>query len=149
MTASEKPTWAKPCEKCGRQIERFRGQGDISCSCGAWYNAGGQRLRDDWCGNESWRYRRCRRPRGIRAAAPRARGPLMSRQTGPASRRPLQLLGAAAVGLVLVVAFYGPQAWLAGPALAVPVLLHGTLRRRRQARRDMRRVATPTRKDPS
>jgi len=29
---------------------------DVSCSCGAWYNAGGQRLRDDWCGNEARRH---------------------------------------------------------------------------------------------
>jgi hypothetical protein len=49
------PTWAKPCEKCGQQVERWRGQGDVSCSCGAWYNAGGQRLRDDWAGNLAWR----------------------------------------------------------------------------------------------
>lgn len=51
---SEKPTWTKPCEKCGQQVERWRGQGDVMCSCGAWYNAFGQRLRDDWLGNPAW-----------------------------------------------------------------------------------------------
>ncbi len=24
------------------------------CACGAWYNAFGQRLRDDWRGNPAW-----------------------------------------------------------------------------------------------
>jgi len=36
------------CEHCGAHLERWRGQGDVSCECGAQYNAGGQRLRDDW-----------------------------------------------------------------------------------------------------
>lgn len=54
MFDEEKPTWTKPCEKCGQQVERWRGQGDISCPCGAWYNASGQRLRDDWLGNPAW-----------------------------------------------------------------------------------------------
>ncbi|MDN5768906.1 MAG: DNA repair protein RadA [Humibacillus sp.] len=53
---SQKATWVKPCEKCGREVARWRGQGDVSCPCGAWYNAGGQRLRDDWTDNEAWRY---------------------------------------------------------------------------------------------
>lgn len=49
------PTWSKPCERCGTTIERFRGQGDVTCHhCGAEYNAGGQRLRDDWRGNPAW-----------------------------------------------------------------------------------------------
>lgn len=27
----------------------------MSCTgCGAWYNAGGQRLRDDWMSNPAW-----------------------------------------------------------------------------------------------
>lgn len=49
------PTWTKPCQKCGAEVSRWRGQGDVSCSCGAQYNAAGQRLRDDWQGNPSWR----------------------------------------------------------------------------------------------
>ncbi len=49
------PTWSKPCERCGDIVRRFRGEGDVSCpSCDAQYNAGGQRLRDDWRGNSSW-----------------------------------------------------------------------------------------------
>lgn len=48
-------TWTKPCERCGTEVARYRGQGDVECSkCGAWYNAGGQRLRDDWQGNTAW-----------------------------------------------------------------------------------------------
>lgn len=42
------------CEKCGREVARYRGQSDVDCNnCGACYNAGGQRLRDDWRGNRS------------------------------------------------------------------------------------------------
>ena len=42
------------CERCGREVARYRGQSDVDCgNCGACYNAGGQRLRDDWRGNES------------------------------------------------------------------------------------------------
>lgn len=42
------------CEKCGREVRRYRGQGDVDCNnCGACYNCGGQRLRDDWRGNAS------------------------------------------------------------------------------------------------
>ena len=41
------PTWEKPCGGCGSIIARYRGQGDVVCACGAVYNAGGQRLRDD------------------------------------------------------------------------------------------------------
>lgn len=41
------------CEKCGNEVRRFRGQSDVSCDCGAQYNASGQRLRDDWRGNPS------------------------------------------------------------------------------------------------
>lgn len=53
--SEEGPTWAKPCQQCGREVQRWREQGDVSCSCGAWYNAGGQRLRDDWMDNSAWR----------------------------------------------------------------------------------------------
>ncbi len=56
MTTAAEPTWSKPCEQCGRTVERWRGQGDVTCSCGAWYNAGGQRLRNDWAGNTAWRH---------------------------------------------------------------------------------------------
>lgn len=35
------------CDRCGKLLYRFRGQGDIDCSCGAIYNCFGQRLRDD------------------------------------------------------------------------------------------------------
>ena len=49
----EEPTWEKPCERCNRTVSRWRGQGDVSCPCGAEYNAGGQRLRDDWRGTPS------------------------------------------------------------------------------------------------
>lgn len=42
------------CARCGREVRRYRGVSDVACSgCGAWYNAGGQRLRDDWRGNPS------------------------------------------------------------------------------------------------
>lgn len=35
------------CDQCGELLFRYRGQGDISCDCGAIYNSFGQRLRDD------------------------------------------------------------------------------------------------------
>ena len=37
------------CDKCGTEIRRYRGEGDLFCSghCGAIYNCFGQRLRDD------------------------------------------------------------------------------------------------------
>lgn len=41
------------CGKCGTEVTRYRGQGDVDCKCGASYNAFGQRLRDDWRGNLS------------------------------------------------------------------------------------------------
>jgi hypothetical protein len=42
------------CEQCGSEVRRYRGQSDVDCGeCGACYNAGGQRLRDDWRGNPS------------------------------------------------------------------------------------------------
>lgn len=45
-------TWA--CGRCGTEVHRYRGQGDVSCrKCNAQYNAFGQRLRDDWAGNAS------------------------------------------------------------------------------------------------
>ncbi|MGN6413949.1 hypothetical protein [Flexivirga sp.] len=45
----DRPTWRKPCERCGPPVERWRGQGEVDCPRrGASYDAGGQRLRDDW-----------------------------------------------------------------------------------------------------
>lgn len=41
------------CDNCHRIIERWRGEDDLQCQCGAWYNTFGQRLRDDWQGNPS------------------------------------------------------------------------------------------------
>lgn len=42
------------CDCARNNVFRYRGQSDVSCSeCGAWYNASGQRLRDDWMGNMS------------------------------------------------------------------------------------------------
>lgn len=35
------------CDRCGALIERWRGDGDLDCRCGAIYNSFGQRLRDD------------------------------------------------------------------------------------------------------
>lgn len=52
------PTWSKPCQDagCAGTVERWRGETDVTCpNCGASYNACGQRLRDDWRGNPSWR----------------------------------------------------------------------------------------------
>lgn len=47
-------SWYKPCVDCGAMVERYRGDGDVSCdNCGALYNAFGQRLRDDALGNPS------------------------------------------------------------------------------------------------
>ena len=41
------PTNTWTCGDCGETVARYRGQGDVFCECGALYNAGGQRLRDD------------------------------------------------------------------------------------------------------
>lgn len=41
------------CERCGKEVRRYRGQSDTQCECGTWYNTSGQRLRDDWRGNPS------------------------------------------------------------------------------------------------
>lgn len=42
------------CGKCGAEVRRYRGMSDVACECGAWYNAGGQRLRDNWRDNPAW-----------------------------------------------------------------------------------------------
>lgn len=48
------PVWSKQCGDCGGTVDRWRGEGDVTCHrCGASYNAFGQRLRDDWRGNRS------------------------------------------------------------------------------------------------
>ncbi|AOZ64037.1 hypothetical protein KIY82_gp13 [Mycobacterium phage Centaur] len=40
--------------ECGGEVRRYRGSSDVSCDkCGAWYNASGQRLRDDFMNNRS------------------------------------------------------------------------------------------------
>lgn len=44
---------------CGERIYRFRGDGDVKCSEGHWWNSFGQRLRDDWQGNPAWKYDDC------------------------------------------------------------------------------------------
>lgn len=48
-----KPTCTWTCD-CGHEMARYRGQSDQSCPhCGQWFNAGGQRLRNDWMSNPS------------------------------------------------------------------------------------------------
>jgi hypothetical protein len=44
---SDGMTSAWLCKKCGKRIDRYRGENDIDCTCGAIYNSFGQRLRDD------------------------------------------------------------------------------------------------------
>lgn len=53
ITRHEDGSSSWKCQKCNEEVFRFRGQGDVSCECGAQYNAFGQRLRDDWRGNPS------------------------------------------------------------------------------------------------
>jgi DNA-directed RNA polymerase subunit RPC12/RpoP len=52
-SSSNAPTNAWKCGDCGNVVERYRGEGDVRCNCGANYNASGQRLRDDYRGNPS------------------------------------------------------------------------------------------------
>ncbi len=47
------PTATWPCQQCRRTVERWPGMYDVSCDCGAEYNAFGQRLRDNWRANPS------------------------------------------------------------------------------------------------
>lgn len=43
-----------PCDNCQASVTRWPGESDVQClQCGAWYNAFGQRLRDDWRSNPS------------------------------------------------------------------------------------------------
>ena len=44
------------CGHCNAYLDRWRGEGDQACRCGAQYNSSGQRLRDDWQENPAWRY---------------------------------------------------------------------------------------------
>lgn len=53
MSSEQIPVATWVCGECGRAVERYRGQGDVTCECGAEYNAFGQRLRDDWRANPS------------------------------------------------------------------------------------------------
>ncbi len=39
--------WEGECDRCGKTVSRFRGEGDVDCECGAMFNCFGQRLRDD------------------------------------------------------------------------------------------------------
>lgn len=42
------------CARCECPVYRYRGQYDTECAtCGACYNASGQRIRSDWRGNPS------------------------------------------------------------------------------------------------
>ena len=47
------PTNTWTCGDCNETVYRFRGDYDVTCDCGAQYNASGQRLRDNWRGNMS------------------------------------------------------------------------------------------------
>lgn len=47
------PTNTWTCSRCERTVVRWRGQSEIQCACGAWYNAGAQMLREDWAENPS------------------------------------------------------------------------------------------------
>lgn len=53
MIIMNEPTNTWTCA-CGTEVARFRGESEVQCSkCGQWFNAGGQRLRNDWAGNAS------------------------------------------------------------------------------------------------
>lgn len=41
------PTRTWKCSTCNRTVERWPGEDDVQCECGALYNCFGQRLRDD------------------------------------------------------------------------------------------------------
>ena len=48
------------CEVCEREVRRYRGSSSASChECGAQYSISGQRYRDDWRENPSWKYGDC------------------------------------------------------------------------------------------
>lgn len=50
------PTRWWHCDRCNNHLERYRGEADVTCRCGASYNAFGQRLRDSWRENPSWNH---------------------------------------------------------------------------------------------
>ncbi len=52
---NDRPTRWWHCQVCDAHLDRWRGQGDQTCDCGAEYNTFGQRLRDDWRENPAWR----------------------------------------------------------------------------------------------
>ena len=41
------------CDKCKREVRRYRGSSSASCECGAQYSINGQRYRDNWRDNPS------------------------------------------------------------------------------------------------
>lgn|GEM_PF-3793963 len=43
-------TWRCPC---GQLIRRYRGDDEVRCSCGRWFNSCGDELRTDWMENPS------------------------------------------------------------------------------------------------
>ncbi len=53
---ADTPTNWWHCGHCNAYLDRWRGEGDQACRCGAQYNSSGQRLRDDWQENPAWRY---------------------------------------------------------------------------------------------
>ena len=48
---SQSGYWAWQCEECPKEVITV--SGDVTCWCGAEYNAFGQRLRDNWRDNPS------------------------------------------------------------------------------------------------
>lgn len=53
QVVTPEPTHTWTCQDCDGTVERYRGEYDVTCECGAEYNAAGQRLRDNWRGNPS------------------------------------------------------------------------------------------------
>ena len=54
MVLYEAPAKTWPCTSCRQVVRAYRGETVIECStCGASYNAVGQRYRDDWASNPS------------------------------------------------------------------------------------------------
>ena len=41
------------CPRCADEVRRYRGDTDILCGCGQWFNSGAQMLVDNWQDNES------------------------------------------------------------------------------------------------
>jgi predicted amidophosphoribosyltransferase len=54
VTRHEDGSSSWKCEKCKKDVWRFRGTSSASCgNCGAQYSISGQRYRDDWRDNPS------------------------------------------------------------------------------------------------